>query len=443
MRLIITILSVCISLRSYSQEAHTVKEKHQREDIQIGENVPDITLKDFKNFAPKEAKLSFFKGKLLILDFWDKWCSACIAAFPEMEKLQNRFADTIQIILVARNSESELKRLFEKSPILRETKLPILIGDTILHNFFPHTAVPYHVWIDEQGRLVATTNGSSSTEENIRQFLTKRTINFPIRRDIIETSVFQLPLLDQLFKAGQMKQLEGYTILTKRHMGTQQGIFERLYDSSKLVGIKFINTPIADMLRFAYVTHGIQKITYKTKDISQFVPPDNASDYGNWAKENTFCFETKLSQKLSSDSEDSSIARLRRVLKEEIERYFLVNSYMEIRKEKCWVVHSNNNAIKLKTQHGESTYEKTINNKWIIRNEPYSMLLSTIEKEFTNKSQTVLIDEAAVQGNIDIDLPIQTADLEGLNKLLRNHGLQITEEIRSVNVLTIEDLTSK
>ncbi|WP_105047844.1 TlpA family protein disulfide reductase [Polaribacter butkevichii] len=38
-----------------------------------------------------ETELSDFKGKVVILDFWATWCSPCIASFPNIRKLEERY----------------------------------------------------------------------------------------------------------------------------------------------------------------------------------------------------------------------------------------------------------------------------------------------------------------------------------------------------------------
>src|SRR5215510_11038341 len=70
------------------------------QEIKIGEHIPDIELRKLINYKSDKAKLSDFKGKSIILDFWTTYCSNCIFSFPKMDSLQNRFKNDLQIILI-------------------------------------------------------------------------------------------------------------------------------------------------------------------------------------------------------------------------------------------------------------------------------------------------------------------------------------------------------
>lgn len=80
------------------------------DSVIIGQLVPDINIGAIRNYEKSTAKISDFKGKLLILDFWNTTCTSCIAAMPEMERLQNKFNDKIQIILVTQSKDADIKK---------------------------------------------------------------------------------------------------------------------------------------------------------------------------------------------------------------------------------------------------------------------------------------------------------------------------------------------
>lgn len=49
----------------------------------------------------KKYVLEDFRGKYVLLDFWAQFCAECIAAFPQLEKHQERFAGKLVIISVS------------------------------------------------------------------------------------------------------------------------------------------------------------------------------------------------------------------------------------------------------------------------------------------------------------------------------------------------------
>jgi peroxiredoxin len=55
----------------------------------LGKPAPDIEMTDT---AGAKFRISDYKGKLLVLDFWYVWCKPCIAKFPDIKKMIERFS---------------------------------------------------------------------------------------------------------------------------------------------------------------------------------------------------------------------------------------------------------------------------------------------------------------------------------------------------------------
>ncbi|MFD2941392.1 TlpA disulfide reductase family protein [Flavobacterium notoginsengisoli] len=67
------------------------EERNKKIIEQFGGKTPtDFAL---KNIEGKEVKLSDYRGKIVVLDFWATWCGPCKASFPKMQELVNKYKD--------------------------------------------------------------------------------------------------------------------------------------------------------------------------------------------------------------------------------------------------------------------------------------------------------------------------------------------------------------
>jgi thiol-disulfide isomerase/thioredoxin len=58
--------------------------------VKIGQVVPPLPVKDLANLP---VKLKPEPGKLLMINVWATWCSACRQEMPSLQRLANRFSD--------------------------------------------------------------------------------------------------------------------------------------------------------------------------------------------------------------------------------------------------------------------------------------------------------------------------------------------------------------
>ncbi len=125
--------------------------------LNVGDIIPDVPLGDIHNkqLLVGKDKFSDFKGKLIILDFWNSWCSTCIEGFSKMSKLQELFGDQIRIILVndfevidtllSTNGRNYLDSLIPKNLVSVFTKE--WLTDHELKKYFPSRETGEQVWI--------------------------------------------------------------------------------------------------------------------------------------------------------------------------------------------------------------------------------------------------------------------------------------------------------
>lgn len=54
----------------------------------------------------KQARLSDFRGKLVVLNFWASWCASCVEEIPDLDRLQERIRSRGGVVLAVSIDEN-------------------------------------------------------------------------------------------------------------------------------------------------------------------------------------------------------------------------------------------------------------------------------------------------------------------------------------------------
>jgi len=117
---------------------------------------PDFTLQDING---KTIKLSDYRGKVVIINFWATWCPPCLAEIPDFVKFYNAYREKgVEIIGIAVNSTID-----DTKKIISEKKInyPVCMSDGKIENLYGGIrAVPTTFIIDKQGNIHKKNIGS-------------------------------------------------------------------------------------------------------------------------------------------------------------------------------------------------------------------------------------------------------------------------------------------
>jgi thiol-disulfide isomerase/thioredoxin len=111
--------------------------------------VPDFILKDL---SQKKVKLTDFKGKVVILNFFATWCPPCRAEIPELNKLYRLNKDKgLVVIGVSLDMDVAPQGL---TNFVKDMKItyPILMGTTDLAEKYQVNGVPTTILINREGK---------------------------------------------------------------------------------------------------------------------------------------------------------------------------------------------------------------------------------------------------------------------------------------------------
>ncbi|MFN0168770.1 MAG: TlpA family protein disulfide reductase [Bryobacteraceae bacterium] len=123
---------------------------------------PDFEL---KNGEGKIVRLSDYKGKVVLIDFWATWCGPCKAEIPWLIEMSKKYeADGLVVLGISMDSEGwpVVKPFMEKMsityPILMGTKrAAYLYGDV--------DALPVAFFVDREQRVAAIHSGAASRKQ--------------------------------------------------------------------------------------------------------------------------------------------------------------------------------------------------------------------------------------------------------------------------------------
>jgi FKBP-type peptidyl-prolyl cis-trans isomerase/thiol-disulfide isomerase/thioredoxin len=257
MKKITFLLTLLISSAAQSKCQDFIKE------LKVGDEVPSIKISKVLN--DKSFSTEDTQSKLLILDFWNINCSACIEAMPKMSALQSQFKDAIKIITVTPDVESVASSFWNKNRYTKNLSLPIIPGDTILSRYFPHLGYPHEVWIYKR-KVVAITVATYVDSNNIKRILQGDKIDWPVKYDFYpftgKTPLFEL--CNDSLKYN--KSIVTYAAISdyreKVSMFAGQGLIrDSLKNSTRVF---FFNLPIFDAYSF-YLSQTNKNLIKPTK----------------------------------------------------------------------------------------------------------------------------------------------------------------------------------
>ncbi|HEY5912858.1 MAG TPA: TIGR03435 family protein [Verrucomicrobiae bacterium] len=137
---------------------------------QIGDGAPPLALETILQAPPgTQASWESLKGKVIVLEFWATWCGPCIAAIPHLNEMADEFKDQpIRFIAITDEKDAVV------APFLKKKPMHAWVGlDTDKSTFKDYgvSGIPHTVVVDRGGKIVAITNPSILTAQDLRDVL--------------------------------------------------------------------------------------------------------------------------------------------------------------------------------------------------------------------------------------------------------------------------------
>jgi thiol-disulfide isomerase/thioredoxin len=113
-----------------------------------------------------QGTLQDFRGHLLVVNFWATWCEPCRREIPLLQRLRSeRSKDGLEVVGIAIDHAKIVQQFAEDQKI----SYPILVGEKggleMVEALGMDMVLPFSVFADRQGRIVALKIGELHREE--------------------------------------------------------------------------------------------------------------------------------------------------------------------------------------------------------------------------------------------------------------------------------------
>ncbi|MFB6467757.1 peroxiredoxin family protein [Cytobacillus sp. Hz8] len=165
---VLTTAVIVHAMNNDSVQQTTESQSQNSEDhlpgLKVGVKAPDFELKSLNGDT---VRLSDYKGKKIILNFWATWCPPCKKEMPEIEKYYKKAGRDVIILAVNIDPQYDVAGFAKKWDV----HFPILLDEKDeVNNNYQIMTVPTTYFIDEKG-LIQSKYLTSLTEEKIKIFV--------------------------------------------------------------------------------------------------------------------------------------------------------------------------------------------------------------------------------------------------------------------------------
>lgn len=407
----------------------------QTKPLKIGDQVPDLTINNIINYKSSSAKLSDFKGKLLILDFWATWCAPCVSMIPLMDSLQKQFAGKIQFLSITDQKAAVVESFRAKLQKQKNAvySLPEVLEDKTLREMFPHSTLPHYVWIDREGVVRAITEFKEVHAQNIEKFLLEGNLEAALKKDTSIAFNRNKPFLIAN-NGGDGSKLLYHSVLTSFTPGLGSGLM--IWRDSSGMKIMARNLCLAELYRLSYRENGrylsLRKAALEVKEPSRLIEWKFGKDYEDWLQDkNGYCYELIVPPALTSQAYS--------MMQQDLARLFpAYQSSVEMRRTRCLVLTSTSSETPFKSTGGNPLARFDPFGCTLV-NVPITRFLSRLKMQYMQASYPEILNETGYTGNIDLKIEASLSKLEPLNRELEKYKLRLIEADRDIETLVIRD----
>lgn len=157
------LICMVIALAGFTSLGGCKERQESHEAARKDAGLPAAAEWRLKDLAGAEVKLSQFKGKVVIVDFWATWCPPCRAEMPFYVDLYKKLAKR-GLVIVGISLDAQGPGVVRKFVESMGINYPIVMGDDEVTSAYQVEVMPTTFVIDRDGRVRYRKIGAVSDE---------------------------------------------------------------------------------------------------------------------------------------------------------------------------------------------------------------------------------------------------------------------------------------
>jgi thiol-disulfide isomerase/thioredoxin len=421
-------------------------QKHEETYPEVGKPIPQFVLKNIINHFKSEVKSDELKGRYIVLDFWHRYCSSCIASMPKMNELANKFKDNLDVFMVGLEDEQGLATKYVELVEQLNLNIPSAIDSSLFYKFVPTRAAPHIILIDSKGIVKAIT----ATVDSIllRDFINDRELSFddksykwsikmsenwkrekPYLLDGNGGSMSEKHLLSRSFflkyDPNTMPRITRPSEITQNYVNRNTNWLDMVSQLQGLYFLAYFGIGSWSIFDSQYSNYWRTAIIEKSDNSPLDEEPFNLED-GYW-------YSLYLPEK------KWNVENIVKSLRNDLDRTFGFEASVELRQFPVWIASIDQNSMeKIRTTGGKvSVDDFSEKHKLSITNTPLKEVVIYLFHRVDYKTFPIIVENLP-DLNVDITLSDNNLiDFEIIRKELLKHGLILTKSNKEFKTLIL------
>lgn len=144
---------------SESNEEKINLQQGMKMSADVSKQAPEFSLRTLEG---NEVKLSDYKGKKVIINFWATWCPPCKAEMPAMQKLYERVNGQFDLLAINIDPKNDVAGFVNDNRIT----FPVLLDESgKINESYSILSVPTTFLVDEKGIIVKKHIGAMTLDQ--------------------------------------------------------------------------------------------------------------------------------------------------------------------------------------------------------------------------------------------------------------------------------------